>query len=146
MLRNMPWRVCRRTGLTSLAETVSTTRVIYVAFLSNFRFQSGQTCYYFHIFFQPKFKPFHFSCIMKCNRFVCILYMSTLWQWNLLEDAWKLNFGISLAINITFEVFFVGGLGYIGTPGFLISPRCSYFVNLKKGHWTWNIQFFLNKW
>jgi hypothetical protein len=41
------------TGLTSLAVTVSTNRVIHVAFLSNFRFQSGQTWYYFHIFSTP---------------------------------------------------------------------------------------------
>jgi hypothetical protein len=34
----------------SLVVTVSTNRLIYMAFSSNAGFQSGQTCYYFYMF------------------------------------------------------------------------------------------------
>jgi hypothetical protein len=38
-----------KTGLNSPAVTVSTTRVIYMKFLQNLSFQSGQICCYFYM-------------------------------------------------------------------------------------------------
>jgi hypothetical protein len=58
-----------KTELSSPAVTVSTARVIYMEFRSNFGFQTGQTCYYFHnssiqtiLFFLHYEVPLIFNC------------------------------------------------------------------------------------
>jgi hypothetical protein len=39
-----------KTGLSPPPVTVSTSRMIYMTYLSNFTFQFGQICYYFYMF------------------------------------------------------------------------------------------------